>query len=109
MYVSYMEDIEAVHQTQSANTRNIRAAQVESLSPSVKFVFKILELRGQLTQKDLIEETQLPPRTVRYALDRLKKSGLIEERLNIRDGRQCLYGIKTGQDDTLPEFACGFI
>ncbi|HIH44165.1 MAG TPA: MarR family transcriptional regulator, partial [Candidatus Methanoperedenaceae archaeon] len=72
----------------------MRSAQVEALPPSVKFVFKLLELRGQLTQKDLISETQLPPRTVRYALGRLKKSGLIEERLNIRDGRQCLYGIR---------------
>lgn len=102
-----MEDMDAG--TQPADTGSIRAEKVETLSPSVKFVLKLLELRGQLTQKDLISETQLPPRTVRYALDRLKKNGLIEERLNIRDGRQCLYGIKAPQDDTLPEFACGYI
>jgi len=42
-----------------------------------------------------VAESYLPPRTVRYALDRLKKEGILEERLYYKDARQCLYGVKT--------------
>lgn len=70
----------------------------------------MLEFRGTLTQKEIIEETYLPPRTVRYALNRLDKEGIIEKRVNFNDGRQCLYAVKTPvQDEHISNFACGFI
>jgi len=47
-----------------------------------------------LTQKQITRESYLPPRTVRYALDRLKKKDLLEERFYFRDARQSLYGLK---------------
>lgn len=51
-----------------------------------------------MTQKDITRESYLPPRTVRYALDRLKKKDILEERFYFKDARQSLYGIKNIQD-----------
>ncbi|NJD75838.1 MAG: MarR family transcriptional regulator [Candidatus Methanoperedens sp.] len=67
---------------------------MEALPPSAKLVFKILEQNGLLTQKQITRESYLPPRTVRYALNRLKKKDLLEERFYFRDARQSLYGLK---------------
>jgi len=64
------------------------------LPPSAKLVFKILEFGGQLTQKQIVRETYLPPRTVRYALNRLKKENILVEKFYFRDARQSLYGIR---------------
>jgi transcription initiation factor IIE alpha subunit len=56
-------------------------------------VYKVLENGGQLTQKDLIRETSLPSRTVRYALNRLKEEEILIERHYFIDARQSLYGL----------------
>ncbi|MDD1749121.1 MAG: MarR family transcriptional regulator [Methanothrix sp.] len=66
---------------------------VEYLPPSAKQVFNVLASDGPLTQKDLINKTDLPPRTVRYALDRLKGEDMLEERFCFRDARQILYSL----------------
>ncbi len=68
--------------------------RIENLPPSAKLVFKILESRGLLTQKEIARESYLPPRTVRYALDRLRKKEILEERFYFKDARQSLYGLK---------------
>jgi transcription initiation factor IIE alpha subunit len=68
---------------------------MERLPPSAKLVFKVLEYGGLLTQKEIASETYLPPRTVRYALNRLRKEQLLEERFYFKDARQSLYGLKT--------------
>ncbi|HVP94963.1 MAG TPA: winged helix-turn-helix transcriptional regulator [Methanoregulaceae archaeon] len=57
----------------------------------------MLETEGQLTQKSIIEKTQLPARTVRYALRRLKNENVLVERLYFTDARQSLYGINGGE------------
>jgi hypothetical protein len=56
-------------------------------------VYKVLENGNQLTQKDLIRETSLPSRTVRYALGRLKEEQVLVERHYFTDARQSLYGL----------------
>ena len=66
---------------------------VEYLPPSAKQVFLALASDGPLTQKDLIIKTDLPPRTVRYALSRLKGEDMLEERFCFRDARQSLYSL----------------
>ena len=66
---------------------------VEYLPPSAKQVFLALASEGPLTQKDLISKTDLPQRTVRYALDRLKGEDMLEERFCFRDARQILYSL----------------
>ena len=48
-----------------------------------------------MTQKDITRETYLPPRTVRYALDRLRKKGILETRFYFKDALQSLYGLRT--------------
>ena len=67
--------------------------QIGPLPPSAKLVYKVLENDGQLTQKDLVERTALPPRTVRYAIGRLKEKNLLVERFYFIDARQSLYSL----------------
>ncbi len=77
----------------NTNVNEIRTAQIGHLPPSVKLVYKVLETSGQMTQKDLIRETSLPSRTVRYALGRLKDEKVLIERHYFTDARQSLYGL----------------
>jgi len=44
-----------------------------------------------MTHKDLVKKSQLAPRTVRYALKKLKEHHLIIEKFNFRDARQIIY------------------
>jgi len=62
-----------------------------SLPPSSKIVLKILGKEGALTHKDIVKKTKCSPRTVRYALKRLKENELIIEKMNMRDMRQIIY------------------
>jgi len=96
--------------SETAAIEGLYMRKILQLSPSVKLVLKVLEYKGLLTQKELVAESYLPPRTVRYALGRLKKVGILEERLYPKDARQCLYGVKTPQnDDLMSNFACGMV
>ncbi|VVB68912.1 Uncharacterised protein [uncultured archaeon] len=66
---------------------------IDHLPPSAKLVIKVLESGDLLTQKDIINMTYLPARTVRYALSRLREENLIQERFYFQDARQSLYGL----------------
>jgi hypothetical protein len=68
---------------------------VDYLPPSARHVFDILAQNGPLTQKELISKTDLPPRTVRYALCRLRDEEILEERFSFQDARQSLYSLPT--------------
>lgn len=61
------------------------------IPPSAKLVLWVLEQEGTMTQSTLAEETRLPRRTVRDALDRLQKLGVVDTRPYFRDARQSLY------------------
>ena len=74
-------------------------ARLGHLPPSAKLVYKVLETNGQLTQKDLIRETSLPSRTVRYALNRLRAEEFLIERYYFIDARQSLYGLNTKPEE----------
>ena len=105
-----MEKTDKYTYTETAAMQTVFTRKIMQLSPSVKLVFKILEYKGLLTQKDLVAESYLPARTVRYALSILKKEGILEERLYYKDARQCLYGVRTQQqDELLSNFACGMV
>ena len=78
----------------SNSLNDISYEKLEKLPPSAKLVFKTLESKGQMTQKELIRETILPSRTVRYALNRLKEEKILMERFYFIDSRQSLYEIK---------------
>jgi DNA-binding MarR family transcriptional regulator len=68
-----------------------------TLPPSSRTVLAILDAGGAMTHKDLVEKTHLAPRTVRYALKKLKERQLIIEKFNFRDARQIIYQQKTAQ------------
>jgi DNA-binding MarR family transcriptional regulator len=69
------------------------AEQLDSLTPSAKFVYTVLDYEGPLTQKTLAEETRLSQRSVRTALSDLMDEDLVEERIYPADARQRLYAI----------------
>ena len=64
------------------------------LSPSAKLIAKTLEYEGESTQSGLAESTLLPPRTVRYGLNKLKKAGIISSRISFADARQHIYTLE---------------
>ncbi|MDD1691259.1 MAG: winged helix-turn-helix transcriptional regulator [Methanoregula sp.] len=78
--------------------------QTLTLPPSSRTVFQILDTGGAMTHKDLVQKSHLAPRTVRYALKKLKERGLIIEKFNFRDARQIIYQNKTAQT-TKPQTA----
>lgn len=67
--------------------------RLKELPPSAKLVAKVLEIDSPLTHAELVEESLLPDRTVRYALDRLEGEGLVNSRTNYRDTRKQIYAI----------------
>ncbi|MFC4990497.1 helix-turn-helix transcriptional regulator [Saliphagus infecundisoli] len=65
--------------------------KLAEMPPSSKLVYIVLQHEEALTQKKLAEETRLSKRTIRYALQQLESTGLVEEDIYIRDARQNLY------------------
>ncbi|WP_331235795.1 winged helix-turn-helix transcriptional regulator [Natronorarus salvus] len=61
------------------------------LPPSAKLVAKVLESDSPLSQGQLAEESLLPDRTVRYALNRLEEVGIVGSRYSFRDARKQVY------------------
>lgn len=67
---------------------------LERVPPSAKYIFKLLLTEGEMTQKELIESTGLPNRTVRNALSILKEKGVVNQRPHLRDARQSIYFVE---------------
>ena len=68
--------------------------RLRELPPSAKLVAKVLESDSPLSQGQLAEESLLPDRTVRYALNRLEDVDLINSRYSFRDARKQVYYLK---------------
>ncbi|MDY6780771.1 MAG: helix-turn-helix domain-containing protein [Halobacteria archaeon] len=79
------------------------AEKLDELPPSAKLVFKVLEYNGQMTQKELAEETRLSVRTVRYALNRLKEQELVTKVPCLDDGRRTFYDLNDGEEEGVEE------
>jgi DNA-binding MarR family transcriptional regulator len=69
--------------------------RLRELPPSAKLVAKVLETDAPLSQGQLAEESLLPDRTVRYALNRLEESDLIGSRYSFKDARKQVYFLRT--------------
>jgi len=67
--------------------------RLRELPPSAKLVAKVLETDAPLSQGQLAEESLLPDRTVRYALNRLEEAGLVESRHSFSDARKQVYSL----------------
>ena len=65
--------------------------RLRELPPSAKLVAKVLEGDAPLSQGSLAEESLLPDRTVRYALNRLEEADLVSSRYSFRDARKQVY------------------
>lgn len=81
-----MEDVELLYEA------------LHELPPSAKLVAKTLEYEGELTQAQLVDETALASRTVRYALNRLQEEGIVESDVYFADARQNLYSLTEALD-----------
>ena len=68
-----------------------------NLPPSSQKILILLEDGGALTHKELVRLSNLAPRTVRYALKKLKDNDMIVEKFNFRDARQILYEYKNSR------------
>jgi DNA-binding MarR family transcriptional regulator len=68
-----------------------------NLPPSSQKILVLLEDGGSLTHKELVRLSNLAPRTVRYALKKLKDNDMIVEKFNFKDARQILYEYKDPQ------------
>lgn len=70
------------------------------LPPSSKIVLEILGTEGAMTHKDIVRKTHCSPRTIRYALRKLKEKKLLIEKMNMQDMRQIIYQYRM---NSLPE------
>ncbi len=65
--------------------------RLRELPPSAKLVAKVLEGASPLSQGQLADESLLPDRTVRYALNRLEEEELVGSRYSFNDARKQVY------------------
>ena len=65
--------------------------RLRELPPSAKLVAKVLESDAPLSQGQLANESLLPDRTVRYALNRLEDDDLVNSRYSFQDARKQVY------------------
>ena len=68
--------------------------RLSELPPSAKLVAKVLESDSPLSQGQLAEESLLPDRTVRYALNRLEETEIVGSRYSFKDARKQVYYLK---------------
>ena len=78
-------------------TLQLNEEKLRGLPASAKLVHRILQDEGRMTQKEIINNSLLPERTVRYALDFLMKKNLITNHPHFNDARQNVYNITTKQ------------
>ncbi len=85
------------------NTKSLPGI-MDQLPPSSKIVLRILGTEGAMTHKEIVKKSHCPPRTVRYALRKLKERKLLIEKMNLRDMRQIIYQFRV---IPLPESGIG--
>jgi transcription initiation factor IIE alpha subunit len=59
--------------------------------PSASKIVRVIQDLGPLTSKEIVNTTQLAPRTVRYALKLLVAEGVVARVPNLGDLRQTLF------------------
>ncbi|MFX1323283.1 MAG: MarR family transcriptional regulator [Promethearchaeota archaeon] len=62
-----------------------------SLSPSSKFILYLLKQRGPLKEKEILNKTLLPKRTVAYALKKLQEKNFIRRTKGEADKRISIF------------------
>jgi DNA-binding MarR family transcriptional regulator len=64
-----------------------------SLSPSSKFIMYVLKQKGPLNQKQILNTTLLPKRTVAYALKKLQDYKFIKKLKDKDDKRVSIFEV----------------
>ena len=67
--------------------------KLADMPPSAKLIYKILATEGEMTQKEIINESMLPARTVRHTLQMLVDIGIVSKKPHLADTRQMIYNI----------------
>ena len=74
--------------------RPVNAVNNIHLPPSAVAVYNLLKDGQPRTFKEISKTAEIAPRTIRYALKKLKDNGLIIEKFNFHDARQIIYQIR---------------
>ena len=72
------------------------------LPPSAQAVLELLEDGKPRTFKEMTKQADIAPRTIRYAIKRLKDNDLIIEKFNFRDARRVISITMTAGRNTPP-------
>ncbi len=70
---------------------NVKWFRSHKEPPSASKIIHVIESNGPMTSKDIVKNTNLAPRTVRYALKRLVAEGVVARVPNLTDLRQTLF------------------
>lgn len=65
--------------------------RLEELPPSAKLAYVVIASNSPCTQGEVAESAMLPQRTVRWALERLEETGVVEKRPYLEDARKSEY------------------
>lgn len=65
--------------------------EMRRLPASAQRVFQCILEQGRVAHGELHAITRIPPRTVRFAIRRLRDEQMIEGRLSLRDCRTCYF------------------
>lgn len=71
----------------------------EGLPASARAIYAALAERGPQTHKDPVSTVELPGRTIRWAVNRLRKEGIVGAKLNVRDPRQSFFYLAGGRGE----------
>ncbi|HET6398280.1 MAG TPA: winged helix-turn-helix domain-containing protein [Candidatus Thermoplasmatota archaeon] len=77
-----------------AEAINVDPERYHSLPESARRVFAAIREGGPISHSGLREATGLPPRTIRFAVKRLRTEGLVDSRLSLKDSRTCFFFVK---------------
>lgn len=69
----------------------VEPGRLDRLPESAQRVFGAVRDDGPLTHAGLRERTGLPPRTIRFAVKRLREEGLVDARSSLKDCRTCYF------------------
>ena len=92
LFVQFSKEY-AIEDKLKKRTISFSREKARNLPASSKLIYQTLNYEGSLTQKEIINITNLPERTVRHALEILLGKNLITRQANLSDARQSVYGV----------------
>ncbi|MHA2249724.1 MAG: winged helix-turn-helix transcriptional regulator [Candidatus Kariarchaeaceae archaeon] len=91
-------DAQGIHAQNTEENKMLSSYKLPKLPKSAKRIILVLSEEGQMTQKDLINMTKIPAKTVRYALKRLNEQKLVISQHNLEDMRSMFYSLNPDVD-----------